>query len=56
MCFFGWILQNFGCLKKHSVPNHRPVTALGNILPNYLLDNVNMLRLRKLQRYNIYII
>jgi hypothetical protein len=56
MWFVGWILQNFGRLKKHSVPNHRPVTALGgNILLNYPLDNENVLRQCKLRRYNIFI-
>jgi hypothetical protein len=56
MCFFEWILQLFGRLKKHFVPIHPFAWVFGNLLLYFPLDNANMLRLCKVQCYNIYII
>jgi len=56
MCFFEWILQLFSRLKNRSVLNHLYASAFGDLLLYFPLDNANMLRLCKLQRYNIYII
>lgn len=56
MCFCWWTLQRFDRLKKDSMPNHRFTASLVYLFLNHPLDNANILRLRKLQRYNIYII
>jgi hypothetical protein len=56
MCFFEWISQLFGCLEKRFLPNHVFASTFGNLLFYFSLDNTYMLQLRKLQRYNIYII
>ena len=56
MCFSEWTLQLFNRLEKRFVPNHVFASAFGNFLFYLLLDNINLLRQCKLQRYNIQLI
>ena len=53
MCFHWLSLRHFDQARKYFVPNHHFASALRHLLLNYPLDNANMLRLRKLERYYI---